>query len=479
MQTKAAASFFAFLFALSGAIASAAPANPTLPKTPAAQLLAQWLQAFDSGNRETLKRFYQVHEPQRLPQLDDEMQFEHMTGGFDLRKVEKSTQTQLTVLLQEHLSDQFARLSLQAGGPKYDRIVGGTIQAIERPAEFALPHLPQDQLVAQLKQQLQRTTETDQFAGAVLLAKNGSPVFEQAYGLADRAQKISNTIDTRFCIGSMNKMFTATSIMQLVQAGKIDLDKPFGTYLTDYPNKTMSSSVTIRQLLTHTGGTGDIFGPEFEKNRLKLRTLQDYIDLYGNRPLRFKPGSKWEYSNYGFVLLGAIIEKVSGQNYYDYVRDHIYTPAGMTSSGSEPEDVALANRSIGYMAGPKGDWQPNTDTLPYRGSSAGGGYSTVGDLLRFANALQEHKLLNAAYTQMMTSAQVKTPGGGTYGFGFGQQTINGTRCFGHNGGAPGMNGELQICPDAGYVIAVLSNLDPPAAGRISQFIANRLPADPR
>lgn len=474
MRMKIAASVVALLFCLGIAVAGAATATPAIPDTTAGRAMREMLAAFNSGDREMMKRFYQAHEPQRLKQLDDEMDFRRMTGGFDLRKVEKSAPTEITALVQERLSDQFARLTLRvkAGAP-YQIAQGSRLQAIDRPAEFALPHLTQADLISQLKQQLQRLTSADQFAGAVLVASGGSPVFQEAYGLADRATKTPNTLDTRFRIGSMNKMFTATSVMQLVQAGKIDLDKPFGTYLTDYPNKTVSSQVTIRQLLTHTGGTGDIFGPEFQKNRLKLRTLQDYINLYGTRPLRFKPGSKWEYSNYGFILLGAVIEKVSGQSYYDYVREHVYEPAGMTSTGSEPEDVSVPNRSVGYMGD---EPHPNTGTLPYRGTSAGGGYSTVGDLLRFANALQQHKLLDAKYTGMMTSAQTSTPFGDTYGFGFGQQTINGTKCFGHNGGAPGMNGELEICPAPGYVIAVLSNLDPPAAGRVAQFIGNRLPA---
>lgn len=459
-----------------GAVAAQAQTPPVIPDTPAGRRLSGWLQAFDSGDREALKRFYEQYEPQRLPNLDDEMSFRAMTGGFDLRKVESSTPTKITVLVQEHLSDQFARLTCQVQSAPPYRIANGTIQAVDRPAEFALPHLSQPQLIAALQARVQQEAAAGTFAGAVLVAKDGKPVFERAYGLADRAHDTPNSLYTRFRIGSMNKMFTATAIMQLVQAGKIDLDKPFGTYLSDYPNRIVASGVTIRQLLTHTGGTGDIFGPEFAKNRLQLRTLQDYLALYGNRPLRFKPGSKWEYSNYGFILLGAVIEKVSGQNYYDYVREHIYEPAGMTSSGSEPENVADANRSIGYTMAPTGGWQPNTDTLPYRGTSAGGGYSTVGDLLRFANALENQKLLNAAYTKIMTSAQVSTPGGGSYGFGFGQQTINGTACFGHNGGAPGMNGDLEICPSSGYVVAVLSNMDPPAAGRISDFITNRLPA---
>jgi len=346
-----------------------------------------------------------------------------------------------------------------------------------RPAGFAIARLSETALVDALKTRLTQDAAAGRFSGAVLIAHNGQPIFEQAYGLADREHGIANTVDTGFRIGSMNKMFTAVSIMQLVQAGKIGLDDPLGKFLTDYPNKELASQVTIRELLTHTGGTGDIFGPQFAAHRLQLRTLADYENLYGARAPLFKPGSRFDYSNYGFILLGLVIEKVSGQSYYDYVRDHVYAPAGMTSSGSEPEGQVVPNRSIGYTAGPNGSLRPNTDTLPYRGSSAGGGYSTVGDLLRFANALQNHTLLDAAHTEMLTTAKVQMPGGGlSYGFGFGTGLINGMRCFGHNGGAPGMNGDLEICPSAGYVVAVLANMDPPAAGRVSDFITNRLPA---
>jgi CubicO group peptidase (beta-lactamase class C family) len=292
--------------------------------------------------------------------------------------------------------------------------------------------------------------------------------------MADREKKIPNTLKTRFRIGSMNKMFTAVATLQLAQSGKLDLKAPFGNYLTDYPNKDVASKVTIEQLLSHTGGTGDIFGPEFEKHRLELKTLRDYVNLYGQRALEFEPGSRWQYSNYGFLLLGVLTERVSGQSYYDYVRDHIYKPAGMTGTASEPEEQTVSERSVGYMKDGPSDWRPNTDTLPYRGTSAGGGYSTVEDLLRFATALQTHKLLNAQYTEMLTTGKVDA-GRGKYAYGFQDAVINETRCFGHGGGAPGMNGILQICPAPGYVIAALSNLDPPAASRVGDFVTNRLP----
>jgi CubicO group peptidase (beta-lactamase class C family) len=282
----------------------------------------------------------------------------------------------------------------------------------------------------------------------------------------------------------MNKMFTAVAVLQLAQAGKIKLTDPLGKYLTDYPNKDLASKVTIHHLLTHTGGTGDFFGPEFDKHRLELRTLQDYVKLYGQRSVEFEPGSRWAYSNYGFLLLGVLVEKVSGQSYYDYVAEHVYKPAGMTLTASLAEDEPVPGRSVGYThrrpRGP-GDstvpaaWVPNTDTLPYRGTSAGGGYSTVEDFLRFANALESHKLLDAEHTELLTTGIVDTGGGEKYGYGFGERTFGGIHCFGHGGGAPGMNGDLEICPQAGYVVAVLANLDPPAAGRVSEFVLNRLP----
>jgi len=453
---------------------SCAAAQGQLPDTPAARQCAAWLEAFNRADRDAYQGFLKKNFPSRLDRLDRELEFRERTGGFDLRKVEDSAPAKLVVLVQERGSDQFARLTLETDTAEPHHITKLDLEAIPRPEEFALPHLSESELTAALRKKLDAEAATGSFAGAVLVAKNGKPIFDEAYGLADREHKTPNTLKTRFRIGSMNKMFTAVSTLQLVQAGKLGLDDPLGKYLTGYPNKDLAAKVTIHQLLTHTGGTGDIFGPDFDKHRLELRTLQDYVKLYGTRAPQFEPGSQWEYSNYGFILLGVIIEKVSGQTYYDYVRDHVYLPAGMVSSASEPEDQPVADRSIGYtrMDSPQG--QPNTDTLPYRGTSAGGGYSTVEDLLRFANALQENKLLNPHYTELLTTGKPGTPHD-SYAYGFGDHKTNGTRCFGHGGGAPGMNGALEICPGPGYVVAVLANLDPPAATRISDFITNRLP----
>lgn len=170
-----------------------------------------------------------------------------------------------------------------------------------------------------------------------------------------------------------------------------------------------------------------------------------------------------------------MIEKVSGQSYYDYVRDHIYRLAAMTSTGSEPEDRRVPDLSVGYTKQEGDLWKRNTFLLPYRGTSAGGGYSTVGDLLRFANALRTNRLLGENYTKLLTTGKVDMPFGGRYAYGFEDRTINGSHCVGHNGGSPGMNGQLDICQESNYVVAVLANMDPEAADHIAEFIVNRLP----
>src|SRR6184192_3566274 len=447
----------------------------TVPDTPAGQKLAAWLAAFNRGDLEAYKAFLEKNYPSHHQPADQAMAFREMTGGFDLKKVEPSTSdTQVALLLQERTSDQFARLTLEVESAEPHKIVGIGLMAIPRPAEFPLPHLNESELIAAVRKKLDGDATAGHFAGTVLIARNGESVLAEAYGLSDREHKTRNQVKTRFRIGSMNKMFTATATLQLVQAGKLRLNDPLGKYLTDYPNKDVASKVTIHQLLTHTGGTGDIFGPEFEAHRLELRALDDYLKLYGTRAPQFEPGSRWAYSNYGFLLLGAVIERVAGESYYDYVRDHVYQPAGMTATGSEPESEAVPGRAVGYMKD-GGAWQPNTGTLPYRGTSAGGGYSTVEDLLRFANALETHKLLDAHHTDLLTTGKVATPMGGKYAYGFGEQMRGGIRCFGHGGGAPGMNGDLEICPQSGFTVAVLANTDPPAAQRIAEFIENRLP----
>jgi CubicO group peptidase (beta-lactamase class C family) len=334
-----------------------------------------------------------------------------------------------------------------------------------------------DEVIAGVEALLREDAAADRFSGAVLVAKDGQVLFSGAYGLADRERGIANTPRTRFRVGSINKMFTAVSTLQLAEAGEVELTAPLGEYLSDYPNRDVATKVTIHHLLTHTGGTGNIFGPEFKAHRLELRRLADYVRLNGDRAPEFEPGSRWKYSNYGFILLGVVIEKVSGHTYYDYVNGHIYQPANMAATGSQPEDEAVPDLSAGYTRPEEtAEWAPNTDTLPWRGTSAGGGYSTAGDLARFAEALLGDQLLGPDSTQRLLTGKVEVSPGVRYAYGFvDARDADGNGSVGHHGGAPGMNGELRIYPKSGCLIVVLANMDPPAARRIADWLSARLP----
>lgn len=458
-------------------IPSSSVAQVRLPDTAAGRQFAAWLQPFNAGDRPGLERFLNdvlLSKGDRT--VEGDLGFREQTGGFDLLRVDQSTESHIAGVVKERDSDLFAqfRIDVQAEAPF--RITRFELFVIPRPAEFVRPRMTESQLLDAVSKEVATRAARDQFSGAFLIAKDGKVLLTGAYGLADRTHAAANVRHTKFRNGSINKMFTAVAALQLVQAGRLRLQDYIGQHFPQYPNREVAARVTIHQLLTHTGGTGDIFGPEFSAHRLDLRTHGDYVRMFGSRGLMFEPGDRWQYSNYGFVLLGAIIERITGQSYYDYVRDHVFTPAGMTATGSDPEDQPVPDRSVGYTRAPGVTaWRDNSDTLPYRGTAAGGGYTTVDDLLRFAMALQKHILLNAEFTTLLTTGKVEG-GPGKYAYGFGDVTTGDVRWFGHNGGAPGMNGDLRIFPANGYVVAALANQDPPAAGRITEFITDRLPS---
>jgi CubicO group peptidase (beta-lactamase class C family) len=445
-------------------------AQPKVPDTPAGKAMAEWLTMFNSGDPALIRAFNETYRPS--PPVPEGNQFLKMTGGFTLVRIEKSEPSSITALFQEKNSDTIGRFELSLNSEQPPRVENLSLEAIPRPADLAVPRMTEADALAALTARAEAQAKDDRFSGAVLVARNGKILLQKAWGRANRETGVPVTLDTQFRLGSMNKMFTSVAALQLVEAGKLSLDDPLSKHFPDYPNKDLASKVTVRHLLTHTGGTGDIFGPEFAKNRLTLREHGDYVKLYGSRALTHEPGAEFRYSNYGFVLLGALIEKVSGMSYYDYVQAKIFQPAGMTSTASLSEAEKVPNRAIGYMGGEAG-WVPNTDTLPWRGTSAGGGYSTVGDLLRFAQALESGKLISKKILAEATRDQKEG-----YGYGFGIRGDGPLRSYGHGGGAPGMNGELRIFPQLGYVLVSLANLDPPAASRLVDYFALRMPATP-
>jgi CubicO group peptidase (beta-lactamase class C family) len=392
-----------------------------------------------------------------------------MTGGFTLNKVIKDDGMHLEVLLKEGRGSwSELTVDLESADPLLIRgIFGHPVPGPGGEAGEAPAAKSDSELTALVQSHVTDPAAKDPFSGAILIAHHGTVVLSRAWGLADSAKGVPNTVDTQFCLGSMNKMFTAVAILQLVQQGKLSLDGHVADYWPDYPNHDLATRVTIRQLLSHTGGTGDFFTPEYEAHRLETRTLADYVKLIGDRPVAFAPGSRMEYSNYGFILLGRLIEIVSHESYQDFVQKHIFAPAGMNHTDSRPESEHVAGRAIGYTKG-TGGLEPNTAGMPWSGTSAGGGYSTVGDLLLFANALESGKLIDPALLRQATTDQMHS----RYGFGF--YVFEGG-IYGHGGGAPGINGEMHILPKQGYVVVVLANRDPFMATETERYIEERLP----
>ena len=440
--------------------------EPTV--APAQKALNQFLEAFNSGDYARANSFDVAWRPPTpVTQMEE---FRRITGGFTLVRVEKSEPLSVSALLEEKNSDTVARLQIDLMADDPTHIALMPFSVIPRPADIAIARLKEAEAIAALSKRADDAAQADLFAGAVLVARDGKVLLERAWGFADRTRLAMASPSTKFRLGSMNKMFTAVAILQLVEAGKVALADPVAKYLPDYPNRELAAKVTVRDLLTHTGGTGDIFGPEFFQSRLTLKEHADYVKLYGARAQEAGAGT-FHYSNYGYILLGSIVEKASAMSYYDYVQKNVFEPAGMASTGSLPENVPVVNRARGYMRR-QGQWVSNAGTLPWRGTAAGGGYSTVGDLFRFAAALSSGKLLSKPMLAEATRAQATPP---VYGYGFFLQGEGTLQHYGHNGGAPGMNAELRIYPQLGYVIVALANVDPPGATGMADFIEARMP----
>jgi CubicO group peptidase (beta-lactamase class C family) len=325
---------------------------------------------------------------------------------------------------------------------------------------------PDAEIVQRLEAYVDELGTTGRFSGAVAVTKDGKPVLQRAWGLASRAWNAPNRMDTRFNLGSMNKMFTAVAIGQLLERGKVALDDKVGRYLPDFGNADVRARVTIRHLLTHTSGLGSFFNDEFEARKLRIREVRDYLPIIAHEKLAFEPGARWSYSNSGFILLGAIVEVASGENYFQYIRNHIYGPAGMHDTdcydlATDPPRLATGYTRIAPdgKPDPEGRWWSNIFLHVVRGGPAGGGYATAPDVVRFAAALRNGTLLEPDTLTDFTTGKVDVRGGERYAYGFVDQSLRGHRIVGHSGGFAGINANLDMFWDDGWVVVVMSNVD--------------------
>jgi len=323
-----------------------------------------------------------------------------------------------------------------------------------------LSPLTLDAAIQELDGFVKRMSDNDVFSGSVLLSKDDKVLYKAAHGMASKRFSVANNVQTKFNLGSMNKMFTSIAILQLIAADKLNLTDKLEQFIDEsWLTKEIAQKIEIQHLLTHSSGLGSFFSRKYRQssNNIYL-ALDDFKPLIKNETLAFEPGTDNRYSNTGMFMLGVVIEKVTGQDYYSYIREHIYKPAGMKSSDSFEMDQPVPNLAIGYEANSHNQtgWSNNLYRRVIKGTPAGGGYSTVGDLQRFAKALTQFKLLDKKYTEMLYSAKPEFHSD-DYGYGF---IISGTpanRIVGHGGGFVGISSNMDIYLDQGYVASVLSN----------------------
>ncbi len=444
-----------------------------LPDTPVGKAVGLFVKALNSGSLQELEKFH-ADRGGEAGMAQQDFGFAQQSGGLDFRNVLKASDFEIDIEARTRKAgrDVILHFAVEpnpphavsdvgvrpAGGPGpggRQGAPGGEDEA-PRPAAEVIAGAPPivDQAIAA------------GFSGVVLLAKDGKPVLERASGFANRSFEVKNRMDTKFNLGSINKTFTKLAIGQLLQAGKLSLDDKLGKFLPDFPSAEAASKVTVAHLIEMKSGMGDFFGRDFDATpRNRIRTLADYLPFFAAKPLAFEPGAANAYSNGGYVTLGLIIEKLSGQTYYDYVSDHIFKPAGMTDTDSFELDAVVPNLAVGYIRNAGGERVSNLYSLPGRGSSAGGGYSTAADLLKFAEAVVANRLASAPYTAWYLGGPRPEPAASASPS---TGPIRGG--LGIAGGSPGVNAVLELNAAQRLVIVVLTNDGPPAAEDLARKI---------
>jgi CubicO group peptidase (beta-lactamase class C family) len=447
---------------------------PTLPDTEAGKRVAGWIAAFNTGDDAAMRQYLSENlAPEAIARrpieerLGMNRDMREAFGTVELRKVVQARESLVAVVFA--IREGFVELSFEFEPQPPHRLMRIFGQPTEDPDLPPPPKVSEPEALVAIEKAVAEAVAADQFSGTVLVARDGKPLLLKACGLASVEHNTPNRTDTKYNLGSINKIITRLAIGQLVQDGKLSFGDTLGKILPYYPNAEARQKVTIRHLLEMRSGIGDFFGERFDatpKNR--FRTNGDFLPIFAADPLAFEPGSQRRYSNGGYAVLGAIIEKASGQSYYDFVRERIFLPAGMTGTDSFEADVPVPNLAEGYtllwgpgeksMPGPR---RKNIYSRPARGSAAGGGYSTAEDLLRFTNAVLADKLLSPPYTDWFLSGL--EPGTGT-------PPPRAQGDLGWSGGAPGINSELRADLATGYTVIVLGNYDPPAAGTVATAI---------
>jgi len=448
------------------ALTAPAAARQT-PPPDVVKRVEDFVRLVNTGDRKAARAYVEQHFTpaalQRVPvaqRLNTIWRIQDETRGMELHSVRESKPQEAAALFRNKLTGNWEELIFIFEKDPPHRIERFGVRGAKAPegAAAAPRKLTEEEAARELDAYLKRLADADVFSGAVLLARDGKVIFARAYGEANKDFRAPNRLDTKFNLGSMNKMFTAVAVAQLAEAGKLSFDDPLSKFLPDFPDKDAAQKIKIKHLLTHSSGLGSYFNEQFWRgSRDRFRTVDEFMELAKGETLQFEPGAKTAYSNTGFLVLGKVIEKASGQNYFDYVREHIYKRAGMTGSDSYDLDRVNPNLAVGYEKEYTDGgitFRNNVFAHVIRGGPAGGGYSTAEDLLRFDQALRAGRLVGAEYVKQLLAPrpELNSP---EYGYGFGLDPA--ARIAGHSGGFLGINSNLDMFLGSGHTAVVLSN----------------------
>ena len=398
-------------------------------------------------------------------------------GGVDfhgIRTYVPAREDETVVILKDRHFGSWRAFVIRFDEADDFRIAGLQFSVARAPTNVVEPTLGEKELIEEVAAIMNRLAEKDVFSGTLLIARDKDVIFTFAAGEASKRFHAPIDMETRFNLGSMNKMFTSLAVMRLVEQGALSLDDTLDEFLDEtWLPKDITSKIKLRHLLSHTSGLGSYFNREYDRSSRQLfRKLDDYKPLIRNEKPAFEPGARFRYSNTGMFLLGVVIESATGEDYFEHIREHIYRPAGMTRSDCYEMDLPVENLAIGYSPAPDSPWKWENNLYKHtiKGGPAGGGFSTVGDLHRFALALLEEKFVPRASLDQMWTDQAE----GGYGFGFTIQDGPNGKVVGHGGGFPGINSDLSIYLDTGHIVAVMSNYDQGASGvarRVGELLA--------
>jgi len=442
-----------------------------LPNSPLGKHVRAWFEAYADGSPAAIEAYANAHVGEgarkqnpleRRVATMQAMKQEH--GALTILDVPEDASDEVVVLVKDAHGEKITFSFRAEPNPPF-LLAGMRVDMGETPRTASGPPLDDPALAQAVRAELDKRPG---FSGVVVVARGDRTIVQEARGVADRKTGEKITLETKFNLASICKVFTKLSIAQLAAAGKLSLDDPITKWLPQY-KVPGAEKITLAQLIEHRGGVDDVLDRARE-TRSTLTTSDAWLSLILDRPLVFEPGTSQRYSNGGYVLLGGVIARASGEDYYDYVAKHVFAPAGMPETNWPLAHAPLVRRAEGYTRYPEGmrhaDTQiassekpvPIRDLLPERGSAAGGGTSTAPDLLAFMRALRAAKLAAPGWTAWVLGGPVPGPDA-TLPEGIGMAIA---------GGSPGVNCEIMF--EGKYDVIVLTNADPPNAEELSRAL---------